>query len=244
MTSSVSGLICLSTLQLRPEADHFDVEVLVDRLELLAQRDEVIGAAHQPAQQARELRDEHARRVGLRADERRDRRQRVEQEVRVDLAGERFDLGREQQLLLFLQPVLDAGVVPDLDRRGDAEDGGEQDDDQRPERARAAGRTGGGARSSARRGPGAAARGRSAPAAARPASRPGAPRSICQARRGRPVKTNGEKCQMASFGQSSRRPPPAKPQPTAKGRAMNSPVTSGGSADQRADQSRRRTGRR
>ena len=43
-------------------------------------------------------------------------------------------------------------------------------------------------------------------------------RSIFQTRRGRLVRMNGEKCQMASFGQSSRNPPPAKPQPTANGR--------------------------
>ena len=49
------------------------------------------------------------------------------------------------------------------------------------------------------------------------------------------VKTNGEKCQIASFGHSSRRPPPAKPQPTAKGSAINSPVTSGGRPTMRAD---------
>ena len=128
MTSSVSGADLLVDRQLRAEADDLDVEVLVDRLELLAQRDEVIGAAHQAAQQARQLRDQHARRFRLRADQRRDRRQRVEQEVRVDLVGERLDLRREQQLLLFLQPMLDARVVPDLDRRRDAEHRREQDD--------------------------------------------------------------------------------------------------------------------
>ncbi len=49
------------------------------------------------------------------------------------------------------------------------------------------------------------------------------------------VKTNGEKCQIASFGHSSRRPPPANPQPTAKGSAMNSPLASGGSPTISAD---------
>ncbi len=75
-------------------------------------------AAHQAPQQARELHDQHAGGVRLGADQRGDRGQRVEQEVRVDLAGERLDLRRQQQLFLFLQPVLDARAVPDLDRRG------------------------------------------------------------------------------------------------------------------------------
>ena len=121
---------------MRPEPDHLDGEVFVDRRQFFAQRDEVIGAAHQPSEQAGQLGDEHAGRVGLRPDQRRDRGQRVEQEVRVDLAGQGFDLGREQQLLLFLQPMLDARVVPDLDRRGDGEDRGEQNHDHRPDRPR------------------------------------------------------------------------------------------------------------
>ena len=49
-----------------------------------------------------------------------------------------------------------------------------------------------------------------------------------QMRRCRLVKTNGEKCQMSGFGQSSRSPPPAKPQPTAKGSEPYSPANSGG----------------
>ena len=36
-------------------------------------------------------------------------------------------------------------------------------------------------------------------------------------------------------GQASRRPPPAKPQPTAKNSAMNSPASSAGSGDHQAD---------
>ena len=40
----------------------------------------------------------------------------VEEKVRIDLALEHFDLRGQQQRVLFLQPVLDAGAVPDLDR--------------------------------------------------------------------------------------------------------------------------------
>ena len=119
--SSVSGSMSLTHLQLRSEADDLDVEILVDRLELVAQRDEMLVAAQQTPQQRREPDDQRARGVGFGADQRRDRRQRVEQEVRVDLALQRFDLRGEQQLLLFLEPVLDARAVPDLDRRGDGQ---------------------------------------------------------------------------------------------------------------------------
>src|SRR2546428_6081090 len=51
---------------------------------------------------------------------------------------------------------------------------------------------------------------------------------MCHARRCSVVNTNGEKSPNASFGHSSRRPPPAKPQPTAKGSAIHSPLKSGG----------------
>ena len=60
-------------------------------------------------------------RAGFDRSTRGDRRQRIEEEMRVDLAGERIDARRHQQLFLLLQPVLDAGAVPDLDGHGDAE---------------------------------------------------------------------------------------------------------------------------
>ena len=71
-----------------------------------------------------------ARGLRLRSDERRDRRERVEQEVRVDLIGERLDARRHQQLLLLGEPVLDARAVPDLDRNGDGEHRRQQDENR------------------------------------------------------------------------------------------------------------------
>ena len=53
-------------------------------------------------------------------------------------------------------------------------------------------------------------------------------RTSRQTCRCRPVKNSGENCQIASFGQISRRPPPANPQPTAKGSAIHSPAMNGG----------------
>ncbi len=47
-------------------------------------------------------------------------------------------------------------------------------------------------------------------------------RTIRQMLRGTSPSANGEKRQMASFGQASRMPPAAKPQPTAKGSAAHS----------------------
>ena len=115
--------------QARAEAHPFDVEVFVDGLEFLAQRDEVLLAAEQPTKQRRELDDQHARGFGLRADERRDRRQRVEQEVRIDLIGQRIDARHHQQVFLLGQPMLDARAVPDLDGDGDGEHRGQRHQD-------------------------------------------------------------------------------------------------------------------
>ena len=114
-------------LQLGAEAHRLDVQVLVDRLELLPQRHEVLLAAQQAAEQPRELHDQHPRRLRLRPDQRRDRGQRVEEEVRVDLAGERLDARRHQEFFLLLQPVLDPRAVPDLDRNRDAQHRREDD---------------------------------------------------------------------------------------------------------------------
>jgi hypothetical protein len=122
-----------STRSFGSEPDALDVQVLVDRLELFAERDEVFLAAQQPPQQARELDDEHAGGFRLRADERRDGRQRVEQEMRVDLAGQGLDPCRHEQLLLLLQPVLDARAVPDLDRDRDAQHRGQHDERGQPQ---------------------------------------------------------------------------------------------------------------
>ena len=58
------GAMSFRTFSLRPEPDDLDVEVLVDRLDLIAQRDEMILATEQPAQQPRELDDHRPR--GLR----------------------------------------------------------------------------------------------------------------------------------------------------------------------------------
>ena len=64
------------------------------------------------------------------SDERCDGIQCVEEKMRVDLAGQRFEARREQHAGLLLQAYFIAGAVPDLDGDGDAKisrgHGGEQ----------------------------------------------------------------------------------------------------------------------
>src|SRR6266536_1739327 len=75
------GADVLDHFQLRPEPHDLDVEVFVNRLELFAQRHEMVSAAHETAKQTGKLGDEHAGRFRLRADQRRYRRQGVEEKV-------------------------------------------------------------------------------------------------------------------------------------------------------------------
>ena len=118
----------LAHAQLRAKAHHLDVEVLVDRFKLFPQRDEMLLAAQQATQEAGQLVDQRSRGLWLRANQRRDRGERVEEEMRVDLALERFDLRGEEELLLLLQAVLDARAVPELDRGGDRQHRREDDE--------------------------------------------------------------------------------------------------------------------
>ena len=63
--------------------------------------------------------------IGIEANQRRNGIQRVEQEVRIDLAGERVHARLQQQLLVLLEIHLDARVVPDFQRRRDGHHRGE-----------------------------------------------------------------------------------------------------------------------
>ena len=148
--------------------------------------------------------------------------------------GERRDLRRQQQVLLLVEPVLDPRVVPDLDRGRDAEHRGHEHQHEERRRRRCQVEQSVGAEARADRLPDQLQR-RWGPPPARSASPPeaAAPSARCGAASAE--KTNGEKCQMASFGHSSRRPPPANPQPTANGSAPHSPAMSAGTDGQPAD---------
>ena len=101
------------------EASHFDVQIIVDKTELFVERHEGLVLAQQAAKDIAQLQDDDARQVGIIANQRRDRIERVEQEMRIDLAGERVHARLQQQLLVLLEIHLDARVVPDLDGNGD-----------------------------------------------------------------------------------------------------------------------------
>src|ERR1035438_731605 len=75
--------------ELVSKAYHFDGQVVFNEAQLVAQRAEMIVLAQQPAQHLGKLHHHHARLVRVGANQRRYRIDRVEKEVRVDLAGQR-----------------------------------------------------------------------------------------------------------------------------------------------------------
>jgi hypothetical protein len=98
------------------EAGDFDVEVVVDERELFAKRDEGFVFAEETAKNVAELQNDAAGGVGVHADQSRDGVEGVEEEVRIDLAGEGVHAGAKEQLLMALEIHFDARVVPDFER--------------------------------------------------------------------------------------------------------------------------------
>ncbi len=105
-----------------PESDNFDVEIVVDKFELFPQGRKRFAAIKQPPQNRRQLEDHVARRVGIKAHQRRNRIQSIEQEVRIDLILQRLHAGVQQQALLLLEFDLNAYAVEDLEFDSDRRD--------------------------------------------------------------------------------------------------------------------------
>ena len=111
----------LKNLQLvAAEADHFDIEIIVDEFEFFAQGDKGLMLAQEAAQDIGELQDHAAGHVRIETDERRNCVQRVEKKMRIDLAGERVHARFQEKLLVLLEVHLDARVVPDFYGHGHA----------------------------------------------------------------------------------------------------------------------------
>jgi len=114
------------------EPGNFDIEIVVDELELFAERHECFVLAQQAAKNVAELEDDFARVIGVEADERGDGVKRIEKEMRIDLAGEGVHAGLQKKLLVALEVHLDARVVPDFERGGDGHERGDDGQDKPP----------------------------------------------------------------------------------------------------------------
>src|SRR5882762_93007 len=106
------------------KADDLNIEVVVDELYLLAQRNERIRAVQQPPEDGRQLDDEFAGGVGIEPDQRGDRIQRVEEKMRIDLVLEGFHAGLQQEPFLLFQFYLDPHSTENLQLGSDHHDGG------------------------------------------------------------------------------------------------------------------------
>ena len=110
------------------EADDFDVEVVVDKLEFFAQRDERFMLAQEAAENVGELEDHAASHVRIETDERGDCVERVEKKVGIDLGSERVHARFQQELLIGFEVHLDARVIPNFDGHGHAHHGRKHDE--------------------------------------------------------------------------------------------------------------------
>src|SRR6267378_1888512 len=122
--------------ELHFKARYFNVQVIVDEMQFLAQRHKCFVLAQQPPQNVAQLQHHAARRVRIKTDQRRHGIQRVEQKVRIDLARKRVHARLEQQLLVLLQVHFNARVVPDLQRRRHRHQRGQHAQSQPPVPAR------------------------------------------------------------------------------------------------------------
>jgi len=108
----------LDDLELVPSKAHdFNIQIVVDELHFLAQRNERIRTVQQAAKNGSEFQDHLASRVGIEAHQRRNGIQCVEQKVRVNLILQRRHARLQQQSLLLFQLDLDADAVEDLQFR-------------------------------------------------------------------------------------------------------------------------------
>src|SRR5579863_6200175 len=107
------------TQLLTAKADDFDVEIVIDKLEFFAQRSERLAAVQQPSQNGGQLEDHVASRIWIEAHQRRNRIQRIEQKVRVDLVLQRLHTSVQQKALLLLQFDLNPDTVEDFDLDSD-----------------------------------------------------------------------------------------------------------------------------
>ena len=115
-----------------PESRDLDIQIIVDEIELLLQRHKGFMLAQQPPQNIAQLDDHTAGHVRIVANQRRNRVQRIEQKMRIDLRGQRVHARLEQQLLVLLEIHFDSRVVPDLHRNRDGHHRGQQDQRDSP----------------------------------------------------------------------------------------------------------------
>ena len=92
------------------EARLLELEVRLDVPHLVGERDELRGLAQRGAAVLGERRDQMPRLVRLRADKRRDRVERVEEEVRLDLRLQGGELGRRAGAGVHLDLTRSEGI--------------------------------------------------------------------------------------------------------------------------------------
>ena len=115
------------------ETDDFDIEIVVDEIKFFTQRDECFVFAQQAAKNVAEFYDDDARHIGIEANQGRDGVQRVEQKMRINLAGERVHARFQQKLLMLLEIHFHARVIPNFYGHGHGHHRGDENCGELPE---------------------------------------------------------------------------------------------------------------
>src|SRR5208337_2318261 len=107
------GIDLLTNLQLvASESHHFNVEIIVDKVQLLLEGREVHLGFQSATQNVRQLQQHRARHVRIKANQRGNRVQSIEEEVGIDLADQRVHARLKQRFFLLHQLALDTRRIP------------------------------------------------------------------------------------------------------------------------------------
>ena len=101
------------------EAHHFNIEIIVGKAQLVAQRNIGVVILEQRAQNIGQFHRHFARQLRLHAHQRGNGVERIEKKMRIDLALQRIEPSFKQQPLLFFELHLDAQGIPHLDGNAD-----------------------------------------------------------------------------------------------------------------------------
>ncbi len=119
-----------------PETHDLNVQVIGDEVEFLPQGRKVGLRLEPPPQDVGEFHQHLACGAWVQPDQRRDGIERVEEKMRVDLADQAVHAGLDEAPFLLFQFPLNAGVVPDAQRKRHGDSRGKKDQDFRPQTRR------------------------------------------------------------------------------------------------------------
>src|SRR5689334_17103933 len=109
------GVDIFLKFELLTESDHLDPEIVIYKRNLLAQRRNILGFAQKSSQDLGEPVNQRPRAIGIEPDQGRNRVQRVEQEMWIDLICQCNQASLSQAHMLKFELLLRTEAAPDPD---------------------------------------------------------------------------------------------------------------------------------